>query len=127
MNNKNTFFDNVIKSKKIRDNMTSKTELLVIECLKSLGFRENRSFFSQYVFEPFILDIAFVKEKIAIEVDGKRHREKKCIEKDDERDDFLRDNGWVVIRVINKKFIENPSMYRFLIKDVVEYRRKNKH
>lgn len=47
----------------------------------------------------YVLDFALVNEKIAIELDGPKHRPYKQQRYDANRDDFLRSLGWKVIRV----------------------------
>ena len=45
----------------------------------------------------YLLDIAIPKQKIDIEVDGKKYHQNKL--KDKHRDNFLKKHGWTVIRV----------------------------
>jgi len=47
------------------------------------------------------LDFALIKEKIAIECDGPKHRSFEQQEYDKKRDKFLRSLGWRVIRVLH--------------------------
>ena len=61
----------------------------------------KKSFNYEYYIENsasfYLLDIVVVKEKIDIEVDGRKYHQNKL--KDEYRDKFLRKKGWIVIRV----------------------------
>jgi len=61
----------------------------------------KKSFNYEYYIENstsfYLLDIVVVKQKLDIEVDGKKYHQNKA--KDKHRDEFLRKNGWTVIRV----------------------------
>ena len=72
------FFDKQVKMKEWRESMAGDNEEKVINVLKSLDFYEKIDFERQYpIGERFVIDIAFVKEQVVIEVDGKSHNEKK--------------------------------------------------
>lgn len=45
----------------------------------------------------WFIDFAFLDKKIALEIDGKQHEERK--EQDKIKDDFLSENGWKVFRI----------------------------
>jgi very-short-patch-repair endonuclease/uncharacterized Zn ribbon protein len=45
----------------------------------------------------WFIDFAFINKKLALEIDGKQHEERK--EQDKIKDDFLINNGWKVFRV----------------------------
>jgi very-short-patch-repair endonuclease len=45
----------------------------------------------------WFIDFAFLDKKIAIEIDGKQHQHRKHL--DEEKDNFLRENGWTVFRI----------------------------
>ena len=61
----------------------------------------KKSFNYEYYVENFssfyLLDIVIPKQKIDIEVDGKKYHQNKL--KDKYRDDFLEKHGWTVIRI----------------------------
>ena len=75
--------------------------------LQNLFFRHLKMMYPKRVFHYeyyvendvsfYLLDIAIPKQKIDIEVDGKKYHQNKL--KDKHRDEFLRKNGWTVIRV----------------------------
>lgn len=55
---------------------------------------------TQYVVGRYRLDLAFPKEMVAIECDGKEwHSSPEQVERDRLKDEFLTDNGWRVIRI----------------------------
>lgn len=54
----------------------------------------------QYRVGRYALDFALVSEKIDLEIDGDQHYlDLKIVESDKRRNEFLKDNGWTVIRV----------------------------
>lgn len=119
------FFDKQVHMKEWKDAMSGKNELEVIAAIESLGFEIGTDFVRQHpIGDFFVVDIAFKPERIAIEVDGSSHDSKKQKRRDSLRDNFFYQNGWVVIRVKDKRFNENATFYKFLISDVVEERRK---
>lgn len=104
--------------------MARKHEPLVIESIEDLGYTLGEDFVRQHpIGERFVIDIAFVPEKFAIEVDGDDHSRPDKRKLDKKRDAFLYDNGWVVLRVLEHKYFSKStagSYYKFLIREVVE-------
>lgn len=47
----------------------------------------------------YFIDFAFKEKKIALEIDGRRHNDLEIIEKDNRKDIFLIENGWIVFRI----------------------------
>lgn len=45
------------------------------------------------------IDIAFPKQKLAVEVDGYRHKLASQRESDERKDDYLRERGWRIFRI----------------------------
>lgn len=119
------FFDNQVHMKAWKDSMACTHEDSVIASIEDAGFKLDIDFVRQHpIGGKFVIDIAFLPEKIAIEVDGKSHANKKMVKIDKRRDRFLYDNGWVSIRVPENKFLGSArSFYKFLIREVVEARR----
>ncbi len=54
---------------------------------------------------PFIVDFVALSQKIIIELDGGQHDSQR--EYDAVRDDFLKDNGFTVLRIWNSEWTEN--------------------
>ena len=121
------YFDTIIKIPEIKDCISGKNESKVLNLLYYLGYILNKDFVRQHpIGQKFVLDIAFVLEQVAIEVDGEPHKLPKNRKKDKLRDKFLYDNNWVVIRVDDDKFFKNPLFFKYLIQEVVDARRAQK-
>ena len=76
-------------------------EKLLYNLLIKRGYKENVDFTHLFPIEnqEYLLDFAFVKEKVDIECDGEPWHEKcRNREEDKIRDEFLRKNGWRVLR-----------------------------
>jgi very-short-patch-repair endonuclease len=64
----------------------------------SLFEKENiKGWEREYPIGKFFIDFAFIKQKLALEIDGKQHEERK--EKDKIKDNFLEKNNWKVFRI----------------------------
>src|SRR5271157_4644290 len=61
----------------------------------------------QYPVGKYILDFACVEKKVGIELDGGQHAIMQ--EKDRERDLFLKDKGYLIIRVWNNEALKNTE------------------
>lgn len=120
------FFENQVHHPKWKDSMACVHENDVISAIEDAGLSLDIDFVRQHpIGERFVIDIAFIPEKVAVEVDGESHGAKKMVKMDKRRDRFLWDNGWVSIRVPEKKFFgSGRSYYKFLIREVVEARRE---
>lgn len=104
--------------------MSGENEEDVICAIEMGGYKLGEDFERQYpIGDAIVIDIAFINEKLAIEVDGREHRYKKQQKKDKQRDRFLIENKWAVLRIEDGLFRGNPSLYRHLIKETVEERR----
>lgn len=105
--------------------LAGKNELRVMDLLKTMGYELDKDYQRQYpIAERYVIDIAFVNEQIAIEVDGENHRNKGQRIKDRVRDRYLASANWVTIRVDDKiLFGPKASFYKFLIDEVVKERR----
>ena len=69
--------------------------------LKNLKFRR------QYVIDSCIVDFCCVEKKVVIELDGGGHGEELQKAKDKRRDEFLKQEGWKVMRVWNSDIDKN--------------------
>lgn len=80
-----------------------------IKLRKALESRGLNDFIPQFqVLGRYLIDIAFLKEKIAIECDGSYwHNLPKRIERDKLRDRRLEKSGWEVLRIPNENIYEN--------------------
>ena len=102
----------VSRARELRKNMTQAEKLLWHNCLKSLPVRILR----QRPIGHYILDFYCAKYKIAIEVDGENHTEKKNQFKDKIRDAYLKQLSIRVIRVKNLDVMFDLPMVCDLIK-----------
>lgn len=120
------FFNTQVHMSEWKNCMAGKNEDGLIVVLENLGFKSGVDFIRQHpIGERFVIDIAFLNEQIAIEVDGKHHSEKKQERMDKMRDRYLRDIGWIPIRIKDSEFFGyKASFYKSLIKMVVEERRQ---
>ena len=100
------------KRKELRDNMTE-AELILWEHIKSnkLGVKFRR----QHMIECFIPDFVALSCKLIIEIDGEIHKYRK--EYDNDREHFLNEKGYRVIRFENDEVLNNIE---FVIKKIKE-------
>jgi len=105
--------------------MSGENEEAVIKALDFWGYKLNQDYVRQHpIANRFVLDFAFIKEQVCIEVDGEKHRTKKSRRADNARDNYLYLWNWVVIRIPERLFFKKAStFYKHLIKEVVEERR----
>lgn len=123
------FFDKTVHHEKWKDSMSGKNEKNVIKILDILGYELNKDFVRQHpIGEKFVIDFAFLKERVALEADGESHNDKQQRKIDNMRDKFLERNRWIPLRIKDEElFGKNSyktSFYKNLIRDVVEERRK---
>ena len=72
------YFDTTIHLESVKDCISGKNEQQVIIVLTDIGFELNKDFVRQYpIGERFVIDIAFVNEQVAVEIDGESHKNKK--------------------------------------------------
>jgi very-short-patch-repair endonuclease len=70
---------------------------------KGLKFRR------QHVLEPYIADFYCSDLKLVIELDGPIHHSEASLLYDQRRDDFMRSNGYTVLRFSNEMLIEETE------------------
>lgn len=120
------FFDKQVKTEAWKNSMAGQNENEAIKILEALEFVINKDFVRQHpIGERFVMDFAFINEKVAVEIDGKNHDEKKQRALDRKRDIYLHRNGWLSIRIKDKDLVGyKGSFYKNLIRDVVLERRE---
>jgi len=89
----------------INTNKISITEEKVFVELGKIGLHPEM----QYQIDRLCVDFAFVKEKIAIEIDGPQHLKPEQKKKDGNRDDFLQTKGWKIRRFLAEEAYNNPT------------------
>ena len=91
------------RAKRLRRDMT--------EAEKKLWYRiradqlDGYQFRKQVPVDPYILDFACLRKRLALEVDGSQHAEISAAER--ERNRFLRAEGFVVVRYWNTEVLQN--------------------
>ena len=98
-------------------NRQSRTEKILFADMCNLGLKPRQ----QYSFDNKMqVDFAFPEQKLVIELDGKQHEtpEQKAIDK--KRDNFLKSNGWTVVRYRAEDVHQNSMDYAQKIKNLVE-------
>lgn len=120
------FFDTTVHLKSVKDCLSGKNENRVIEVLEGMGYTIDRDFVRQHpIGLRYVLDFAFIREQVAIEVDGDSHRGKVQKRADNIRDNFLHANNWVTIRIPDREFTGyKKSFYKNLIREIVSERRE---
>lgn len=122
---KQIYFDKSIHLKPIKDCISGQNEKEVLKILESLDFKVEKDFVRQHpIANSIVVDFAFINEQIAIEIDGRSHRNKKQQKIDNKRDNFLRIHNWIPIRIYDKNFFKNPLFFKYLIQEIVHERRK---
>mgnify|MGYP001077503334 CR=1 FL=1 len=117
------FFERSLPHENVRKTIAGRNEQKIIECLNSVGYIEGKDYIRQYPFyNRYVLDFAFPREQVCVEVDGPSHDGYKQIIADKKRDDFVRLNNWVVLRIRDKIFDKRPSFFKSLIKEIVDER-----
>ena len=101
-----TFEDLVAYAEEMRRNPTP-AERRALELLADSFGRS--SFKHQRIIGPFIVDFVFLGEKVVVELDGAVHDSLRARWRDSERDHYLRDRGFYVLRVPNGEVFENPG------------------
>lgn len=71
------------------------TILILSDIIGSLDL----DYIREYKVGKFYIDFAFQKQRFALEIDGRQHEFPNIRDRDKKRDEFLKENGWNVIRV----------------------------
>jgi very-short-patch-repair endonuclease len=95
--------ETLARAKRLRKNMTEAEKKLWYRI--RLGQLEGHQFRKQVPLDPYILDFACLRKRLALEVDGSQHAEISRAE--DERNRFLRSEGYVVVRYWNSEVMRN--------------------
>ncbi len=79
---------------------------------------EDKNYQREVRVSKYAIDFAWVDKKIAIEVDGQFHRLPEYVERDKRKDEYLKENGWKVLRLPwievfadPKKWIEKAKIH----------------
>lgn len=119
------FFDKIVFNQNWKNSMSGENEKPVTEILTHWGYVENTDYVRQFpIGDMYVVDFAFVPEKLIIEVDGLGHRNRKQQRADEERDKFFWRRKWVVLRITDEQLKKSQSFYKYLIREIVDDRRK---
>ena len=90
-------------ARNLRKNMTKEERKLWYQFLRTLDIPVKR----QFVIGKYIVDFCMQSKGIVIELDGSQHFEEPGIQNDLERDSFLTEQGYTVLRYANNEINQN--------------------
>jgi len=101
------FYDTELKqlSQQLRSNMTDAEKLLWSKARRKQlkGFQ----FYRQRIIGNYIVDFYCPKANLIIELDGGHHYTEESIKEDSRRDDYLKEQGYRVLRFSDRELFEN--------------------
>lgn len=103
-------------AKKNKENPT-KAELVLWELLRDKQL-ENYKFRRQHIIGKYIADFVCLSHKLVIEADGKIHQHPENKESDEIRTEWLKSNGYKVIRFTNEQVLSDPEN---VLKEISEH------
>lgn len=95
------------RARALRKDMTEEERLLWSD-LKTFR-RQGVAFRKQAPIGPFVVDFLRRKAMLVVEVDGEHHGEDRQWDHDAERDDWLREHGYTVLRYWNADVRRDPN------------------
>jgi very-short-patch-repair endonuclease len=96
-----------LKRKALRKNLTS-AEAALWNLLKNKQL-EGRKFRRQHGLGTYIVDFCCPSEKLIVELDGDIHGDYHQIQRDTNRDQYLNDLGFTVLRFENRWVFQDPE------------------
>ena len=81
---------------------------------------EGVKFRRQQPIGPYIVDFVSLERKLIIEIDGGQHNERKVREKDQEREEWLKEKGYQILRFWNNDVLTNIEGVLERIKENLE-------
>lgn len=102
---------------KLRNNMT-KQEVIMWQHLKQKQVEQTK-FRRQQQIGPYICDFVSFEKKLIIELDGGQHNEPKSLIKDKIRDNYLKSEGYRVLRFWNDEILNNLEGVILRIKNTI--------
>jgi len=90
-------------AQKLRREMTREEKHLWYDFLKDLPYTVKR----QQVIGPYIADFYVAQARLVIELDGQQHGEAAGVLADEDRDQFMREQGLRVVRYSNEDVRKN--------------------
>ena len=108
-----------------RENRKNKTEAEVILWEMVRNNKLNHKVRRQHVIDGFIIDFAFLNQKVLVEVDGGYHEEEDKKKYDEARTAFLTASGYTVVRFTNEEVINNTNQVAASIKNLLDNNQKS--
>lgn len=99
----------------------SPAEMAIEVGLASIG----KVYRAQHPVGGYFIDFAFPSYKIAVEIDDDSHLRPERKVRDRERDAWLRERGWVIIRLKDKRAVANPLEAKALVLEAMDGREEN--
>jgi very-short-patch-repair endonuclease len=99
-------------------NRSTSAEVALWKILKSKNL-DGRKFRRQYSIDSYIVDFCCPSEKLIIELDGDPHGEYFKIQKDENRDKYLENLGFNVLRFENRFVFQEPEFIKNEIRKVI--------
>lgn len=111
MNAHRTPPDAIQKARTLRSNMTD-VERVVWQAIRGEQM-DGYKFRRQFAIGKYIADFACIEKKLVIELDGGQHQDHQ--DYDEQRNIFMQEQGWQVLRFWNTDVLENPDGVLFRI------------
>ena len=99
-------------------------EKLFLDKVIELNLDKKYSIVREYSIFPYFIDFAFVNEKVAVEIDGSQHLLPKRKDRDDKKDELLKENGWFILRVSENEVKTNINSVFDTILSIINNRPK---
>lgn len=94
-------------------NLPEQRAWATLRTLRKHGFPVRR----QHPIGPYVVDFAIVRERLVIEIDGGIHKLDEIALRDAERDEFLKKEGWQVLRIDASRAMDED----YLLKTVTDF------
>ena len=108
-------------TKKLRKTMTP-TEIILWEILRDRRFK-GLKFRRQVNIGPYIADFLCIQHRLIVEIDGSSHDDRK--EYDQDRDTYLQEHGYYVLRVTNRDIFEDIDSFLQQIVNAIHSKRSS--
>ena len=99
-------------------NRSTSAEAALWNILKARNM-DGKKFRRQHSIGNYIVDFCCPSEKIAIELDGDPHGEYHKIQKDEQRDKYLANYGFTVLRFENRVIFQEPEYVKSEIRKII--------
>lgn len=72
---------------------------------------EDKNYQREYPVSRYSIDFTWLEKRLAIEIDGAQHKKPDYKERDKRKDDYLKKNGWKVLRIKWEDMFHEPQKY----------------